>query len=177
MAASAAEQQQFYLLLGNLLSPDNVVRKQAEVIELVVQTPCPGRRADSSSDTATPGLGCSAATAQAGTGEWWLFSPRVRGPKDPGGALGPFRLLQPRGPAPIFPQSRLTHTCAAAAHIQPPPRQGSPEAGREVGRAPGLLSPLSGSLPWGASPVVSTQPNLSPPNPGCYPYFSLDPSL
>ena len=31
MAAAAAEQQQFYLLLGNLLSPDNVVRKQAEV--------------------------------------------------------------------------------------------------------------------------------------------------
>nr|BAE36521.1 unnamed protein product [Mus musculus] len=30
MAAAAAEQQQFYLLLGNLLSPDNVVRKQAE---------------------------------------------------------------------------------------------------------------------------------------------------
>uniref|UniRef100_A0A2K6F805 Importin 5 n=1 Tax=Propithecus coquereli TaxID=379532 RepID=A0A2K6F805_PROCO len=30
MAATAAEQQQFYLLLGNLLSPDNVVRKQAE---------------------------------------------------------------------------------------------------------------------------------------------------
>ncbi|XP_063474570.1 uncharacterized protein [Symphalangus syndactylus] len=28
--AMAAEQQQFYLLLGNLLSPDNVVRKQAE---------------------------------------------------------------------------------------------------------------------------------------------------
>lgn len=35
MAAAAAEQQQFYLLLGNLLSPDNVVRKQAEVTELV----------------------------------------------------------------------------------------------------------------------------------------------
>lgn len=34
MAAAAAEQQQFYLLLGNLLSPDNVVRKQAEVTEL-----------------------------------------------------------------------------------------------------------------------------------------------
>ncbi|KAB0372662.1 hypothetical protein FD755_015415 [Muntiacus reevesi] len=31
MAAAAAEQQQFYLLLGNLLSPDNVVRKQAEM--------------------------------------------------------------------------------------------------------------------------------------------------
>uniref|UniRef100_A0A8C9FQ11 Uncharacterized protein n=1 Tax=Pavo cristatus TaxID=9049 RepID=A0A8C9FQ11_PAVCR len=33
MAATAAEQeqQQFYLLLGNLLSPDNAVRKQAEV--------------------------------------------------------------------------------------------------------------------------------------------------
>ncbi|XP_062957947.1 importin-5 [Cynocephalus volans] len=30
MAVAAAEQQQFYLLLGNLLSPDNVVRKQAE---------------------------------------------------------------------------------------------------------------------------------------------------
>uniref|UniRef100_A0A3Q4N4J2 Uncharacterized protein n=1 Tax=Neolamprologus brichardi TaxID=32507 RepID=A0A3Q4N4J2_NEOBR len=26
-----AEQQQFYLLLGNLMSPDNNVRKQAEV--------------------------------------------------------------------------------------------------------------------------------------------------
>lgn len=26
-----AEQQQFYLLLGNLMSPDNTVRKQAEV--------------------------------------------------------------------------------------------------------------------------------------------------
>ena len=26
-----AEQQQFYLLLGNLMSPDNSVRKQAEV--------------------------------------------------------------------------------------------------------------------------------------------------
>ncbi|KAM9198032.1 LOW QUALITY PROTEIN: importin-5-like [Dugong dugon] len=30
MVPAAAEQQQFYLLLGNLLSPDNVVRKQAE---------------------------------------------------------------------------------------------------------------------------------------------------
>lgn len=29
--AAEQEQQQFYLLLGNLLSPDNVVRKQAEV--------------------------------------------------------------------------------------------------------------------------------------------------
>lgn len=26
-----AEQQQFYLLLGNLMSPDNNVRKQSEV--------------------------------------------------------------------------------------------------------------------------------------------------
>uniref|UniRef100_A0A2K6F7Z9 Importin 5 n=1 Tax=Propithecus coquereli TaxID=379532 RepID=A0A2K6F7Z9_PROCO len=34
MAATAAEQQQFYLLLGNLLSPDNVVRKQAEVTDI-----------------------------------------------------------------------------------------------------------------------------------------------
>lgn len=30
-AMAAAEQEQFYLLLGNLLSPDNAVRKQAEV--------------------------------------------------------------------------------------------------------------------------------------------------
>ncbi|XP_041502184.1 importin-5-like [Microtus oregoni] len=30
MAAAAAEQQQFYLLLGNIISPDNEVRKQAE---------------------------------------------------------------------------------------------------------------------------------------------------
>lgn len=26
-----AEQQQFYLLLGNLMSPDNIIRKQSEV--------------------------------------------------------------------------------------------------------------------------------------------------
>lgn len=31
MAAAEQEQQHFYLLLGNLLSPDNAVRKQAEV--------------------------------------------------------------------------------------------------------------------------------------------------
>uniref|UniRef100_A0A8C2M1H7 Importin N-terminal domain-containing protein n=1 Tax=Cricetulus griseus TaxID=10029 RepID=A0A8C2M1H7_CRIGR len=30
MAVAASEQQQFYLLLGNLLSPDNMVQKQAE---------------------------------------------------------------------------------------------------------------------------------------------------
>lgn len=36
--AATAEQEQFYLLLGNLLSPDNAVRKQAEV----TGPPCPG---------------------------------------------------------------------------------------------------------------------------------------
>lgn len=96
MAAAAAEQQQFYLLLGNLLSPDNVVRKQAEVRELVAHTPCPGRRADPSRDTATPGLGRPAAAAQAGPGGRRLLIPRVRRRKAPGGAPGPFRLLQPR---------------------------------------------------------------------------------
>lgn len=45
MAATAAEQeqQQFYLLLGNLLSPDNAVRKQAEVT--APPHPAAGRRA------------------------------------------------------------------------------------------------------------------------------------
>jgi len=32
----AAEQQQFYLLLGNLMSPDNNVRKQSEVSAVCV---------------------------------------------------------------------------------------------------------------------------------------------
>lgn len=44
MAATAEqEQQQFYLLLGNLLSPDNAVRKQAEVTG--PPRPGPGRQA------------------------------------------------------------------------------------------------------------------------------------
>ncbi|GAB1299187.1 Importin-5 [Apodemus speciosus] len=43
MAAAAAEQQQFYLLLGNLLSPDNVVRKQAEGFSDETYENIPGR--------------------------------------------------------------------------------------------------------------------------------------
>ncbi|KAJ8787277.1 hypothetical protein J1605_005863 [Eschrichtius robustus] len=78
MAAAAAEQQQFYLLLGNLLSPDNVVRKQAEVTEIAppapdsaprpARRPFPRRR--------PLGLGRSAAAAQAGPGGRRPLSPR-----------------------------------------------------------------------------------------------------
>lgn len=68
MAAAAAEQQQFYLLLGNLLSPDNVVRKQAEVTELAAPDSAPGPARRPSPDAAPPGLGRSAVAAQAGPG-------------------------------------------------------------------------------------------------------------
>lgn len=70
MAAAAAEQQQFYLLLGNLLSPDNVVRKQAEVTELAApdSAPEPARRPFPAAAAAPPGLGSSAVAAQAGPG-------------------------------------------------------------------------------------------------------------
>lgn len=35
-----AEQQQFYLLLGNLMSPDNNVRKQSEVCTALSKPVC-----------------------------------------------------------------------------------------------------------------------------------------
>lgn len=38
-----AEQQQFYILLGNLMSPDNNVRKHSEVREYNIAVYQPGR--------------------------------------------------------------------------------------------------------------------------------------
>lgn len=110
MAAAAAEQQQFYLLLGNLLSPDNVVRKQAEVSALVAQTPCPGRRADPPRDTATPGLGRSAAAAQAGPAGGGS-SAHVGGGARPPGVPGALPTLAAAGPGAGVLPPPLAHTC------------------------------------------------------------------
>lgn len=178
MAAGAAEQQQFYLLLGNLLSPDNVVRKQAEVTELA--PPGPRLRAPA---------GAPILPATPPAGPW----PLSRGGA---GRAGRAAAAQPTcesavgsqrcPPGPSGPCSRGASCLpvAARAHVRPLltscPRPDG-EAGRRggvwgVGRAPGLPSPLSRFIPLGASPGL---PAAVPPCPALWspkPWLLPDPS-
>lgn len=180
MAATAAEQQQFYLLLGNLLSPDNVVRKQAEVSELAaprLRAPAgvpalPRRRPAGSRPMCR---GCAGRAGRAVAAEPTCEA--ARGSQPCPRALPVLAAAAPG--ASFLPSAPCSHVRPLLTRCPRPVR----EAGRRggmwgVGRAPRCPRPLPAFSQWEPPPPFQPSPPGAP-NPDCclthYPCFSPSP--
>lgn len=175
MAATAAEQeqQQFYLLLGNLLSPDNAVRKQAEVT--APPRPAAGPRAGCQ----LPGGSREGAGRRRGrpspTCERRHSCRRPRGRRAE--AIGPARSRAAAGlrfPPPGGPRASLTaaRRPPAPGPARPglgagPPASRAEDSGVNSGKAPAFRQ--RGNIPPGAAfSAISRKFSDARFRPGCF---------